>query len=398
MLPEDGARFGEVEKENHMKKALLVLALLVLVLALVACGGDKDIESSNGEGNVKPELTVGFIYIGSVNDGGYTQAHHTGTLAMVEEFGGKVEAVWEEEVEESTQAVQSAALGMIDKGAKVIIGTSFGFGEPLLEMANDPAYSDIIFLHFSGDGAGTQPLDAPNFGYYFGAMEQARYLTGIVAGKMTKSNKLGYVAAHPYTEVQIGINAFTLGAQSVNPDIEVNVVYINSWYDPPQEKAAAEALLEQGCDVLAQHCDTTGPQLAAAAVGAYAIGYNWDNSALEGLEDAYLTGPIWHHEIFLIPTMRAIIDGTWAPESYYGTLADGYIDISPMTANVPEDVQAVVNSARDEIAGGTRAIFAGPIKDSEGEERVPAGVTLDRAGIWAEDGPNGFGVLIMGAK
>ncbi len=223
-------------------------------------------------------------------------------------------------------------------------------------------------------------MNDTNFGNYFGATEEPRYLSGIVAGKQTESNKLGYVAAFPYTEVQIGINAFTLGAQSVNPNVEVKVVYINSWYDPAQEKAAAEALLAQGCDVITQHCDTTGPQIAAAEKGVFAIGYNLDNSQV--VPESFLTAPIWHHEEFLIPTIQAILDGNWTPESYYGTMADGYVDLAPMTDLVPADTKAAVEEVKAQMVAGEKPIFVGPIYDNEGNLVVAEGKTLDRAGIW----------------
>ncbi|MBK5247762.1 MAG: BMP family ABC transporter substrate-binding protein, partial [Peptostreptococcaceae bacterium] len=296
--------------------------------------------------------------------------------AMEEYFDGKVKTIIKEGVSDlDKQATKEAALAMIDQGATVIVACSFGFMDAIDELANDPAYADINFLHFSGF-----KMNDTNFGNYFGATEEPRYLTGIIAGMMTKSDKLGYVAAFPYTEVQIGINAFTLGAQSVNPDVEVKVVYINSWYDPAQEKAAAEALLAQGADIITQHCDTTGPQVAAAEKGVYAIGYNMDNSAV--VPESFLTAAIWHHEKFLIPTIEAIMAGTWTPESYYGTMADGYVDLAPMTDLVPAETQATVNEVKAKIEAGEFPIFVGPIYDNAGNLVVKEGETLDRDGIW----------------
>ena len=211
---------------------------------------------------------------------------------------------------------------MMDQGATVIIGTSFGYMDSMEELAAE--YPDITFLHFSGN-----KMNDTNFGNYFGAMEEPRYLAGMIAGLMTETNKIGYVAAFDYTELIIGINAFTLGAQSVNPDVEVKVVYTNAWVDAAREKEAAEALLAQGCDVIEQHSDTTGPQIAAEAAGAYAIGYNMDSR--EAAPGAYLTAPIWHHEAYYIEQVQAILDGTWKPESYYGTMADGYVGLAEMT-------------------------------------------------------------------
>ncbi|MDR2156699.1 MAG: BMP family ABC transporter substrate-binding protein [Clostridiales Family XIII bacterium] len=359
----------------------IVLFVIALTVSLAACGSDKDKgDGAAGEKSAEP-LTIGFIYIGTVNDGGYTQAQDAGTKAVESHFGDRVKALRLESIDDTNkQAAMDAAKQMIDQGAKVIVGTSFGFGEALNEMANSGDYDDITFLHFSGSY-----INDTNLGNYFGAMEEPRYLSGIIAGMQTESNKLGYVAAYPYTEVQIGINAFALGAQSVNPDAEVKVVYINSWYDPAKEKEAAEALLSQGCDVITQHADTTGPQLAAAAADKYAIGYNLDNSAVEGLEDAFLTAPIWNHEIFLIPTIQAILDGTWEPESYYGTMADGYIDLAPLTKNVSAEATAKVEEVMTKIKAGEFPIFVGPIKDNAGNVKVPEGQTLDRSGIWKTD-------------
>ena len=228
-------------------------------------------------------------------------------------------------------------------------------------------------------------MNDTNFGNYFGATEEPRYLTGMIAGLMTETNKLGYVGAFPYTEVQIGINAFTLGAQSVNPDVEVKVVYINSWYDPEKERTAADELLAQGCDIIAQHCDTTGPQVAAAEAGKFAIGYNLDNSSVEAVKAAYLTAPIWHHEQYLIPAIEAMMAGTWTPESFYGTMADGYMDLAPMTDLVPADVQAQVEAVKEQMVAGEFSPFSGKILYADGTVLCEEGQTLTREEIWKID-------------
>ena len=357
-----------------MKKLLAVLLVLALVLSSLAGCGAK--ESEEPAASDKPELTVGFIYIGPASDGGFSEAQDRGRQAMEDYFKGRVKTLKMENVPESKQEVKSAALNMMDQGAKVIVGTSFGYMDTLDELAQE--YPDTIFLHFSGN-----KMNDTNFGNYFGAMEEPRYLAGMVAGMMTETNKIGYIAAFNYTELLIGINAFTLGAQSVNKDVEVKVVYTNAWVDAANEKAAAEALLAQGCDVLEQHCDTTGPQIAAEAAGAYAIGYNMDSR--EAAPKAFLTAPIWHHEAYYIKTVQEILDGTWKPESYYGTMADGYVGLAPMSDLVPADVQAKVKEVQDQIEAGEFPIFKGPIKDNKGNVVVPEGTTLDRAGIWKID-------------
>lgn len=355
-----------------MKKFLAVLLVLAMAMsALTGCGGGNKTDEPAAKG--EPELTVGFIYIGPATDGGFSEAQDRGRQAMEDYFGGKVKTLKVENVAEEKQEVKTAALNMMDQGAKVIIGTSFGYMDTLDELAKE--YPDTIFLHFSGN-----KMNDTNFGNYFGAMEEPRYLAGIVAGMMTKSNKIGYIAAFPYTELIIGINAFTLGARSVNPNAEVKVVYTNAWVDAANEKAAAEALLAQGCDVLEQHCDTTGPQIAAEAAGAYAIGYNMDSR--EAAPGAFLTAPIWHHEAYYIKTVEAILNGTWKPESYYGTMADGYVGLAELSDLVTPEAKAKVEEVQAKIVAGEFPIFVGPIKYNDGTMMVEEGQTLDRAGIW----------------
>ncbi|MEG0830604.1 MAG: BMP family ABC transporter substrate-binding protein [Anaerovoracaceae bacterium] len=349
-----------------MKKIILVLVTLVVAFSFAACGG-------GGDKSEADTLKVGFIYIGAAQDGGFSQAQDEGRLAMEKKFGGKVETEYLEEVPETAQDVKEAALTLMDKGCTVIVGTSYGYMDTLDELAKE--YPDNYFLHFSGSKS-----NDTNFDNYFGAMEQPRYLSGMAAGEMTKSNKIGYVAAYPYTEVQIGINAFALGVQSVNKDAEVKVVYINSWYDPANEKAAAEALLAQGCDVLTQHCDTTGPIEAAKSKGAYAIGYNLDKS--EAYKDTLITTPIWNHEVYYNKAIQAIMDGNFKPESYYGSLKDDYIGLADFGKFVPEKVQKSVKSAQEKMISGELAPFQGEIKYANGKTLCKKGQTLTREEIW----------------
>ncbi|MDD2483801.1 MAG: BMP family ABC transporter substrate-binding protein [Eubacteriales bacterium] len=344
---------------------------MLAMTAMVGCGGDAA-EETEGAADV---TKIGFLYIGTITDGGYNQAQHEGTQAVEEYFGDAVEVMYAENVAEDKQAVKTNAINMIDNGASIIIGTSYGFMDGMEELATE--YPEVTFLHFSGS-----KMNDTNFGNYFGAMEEARYLSGIVAGMTTKTDKLGYVAAFPYTEVLIGINSFYLGAKSVNPDVTMNVVYINSWGDAALEQAAAESLLAQGCDVLAQHADTSAAQTAAEKVGAYAVGYNLDNSAVA--PGSFLTAPIWHHDAYLVPVIEKIIAGEYVPESYYGTIADGYIDLAPLTDLVSDEAKAKVEEVKTQIVAGDYPIFVGPLKDNKGNEVVAAGSALtERGDIWA---------------
>lgn len=351
-----------------MKKVFLIFLTLLLILGSMAgCGGD----GNDADDNV---TKIGFLYIGTVTDGGYNQAQHIGAMAVEKELGGTVEILYAENVAEDIQAVKTNAINMIDNGATIIIGTSFGHMTGIAELAEE--YPDLYFLHFSGN-----MMNDTNFGNYFGAMEEARYLSGIVAGMTTETNKLGYIAAYPYTEVCIGINSFFLGAKSVNPDVTMNVVYINSWGDAALEQAAAESLLAQGCDVLTQHADTSAAQVEAEKVGAFAVGYNLDNSKVA--PGSFLTSPIWFHEAYLVPTIKKMIAGTYVPESYYGTMADGYIGLAPLTDLVSDEAKAEVERVKEEIVAGNFPIFVGPLKDNEGNEVVADGDALTkREDIW----------------
>lgn len=360
-----------------MKKLLAILLVLLLgLMALTGCGGGGTAEEPGGE-EPSEVTTIGFLYIGPITDGGYNQAQHAGTQAVEEYFGDAVNVLYAENVAEDIQAVKTNAINMIDNGASIIIATSFGHMDGMEELANE--YPDVTFLHFSG-----YKMNDTNFGNYFGAMEEPRYLSGIVAGMTTESNKLGYIAAYPYTEVLIGINSFYLGAKSVNPDVTMNVVYINSWGDAALEQAAAESLLAQGCDVLTQHADTSAAQTTAEAAGKWAIGYNLDNSAVA--PGSFLTAPIWHHDAYLIPVIEKIIAGEYTPESYYGTMADGYIGLAPLTDLVSDEAKAKVAEVQALIEAGGYPIFVGPLNDNAGNEVVPAGSALtERGDIWSID-------------
>lgn len=296
---------------------------------------------------------------------------------MEKYFDGKVETTYLENVPENAQDVENAAKNLMDEGCTVIIGTSYGYMDTIDKLADE--YPDNIFLHFSGN-----KMNDTNFGNYFGAMEEARYLAGIVAGEKTESNKIGYVAAYSNTEVNIGINAFTRGIQSVNKDAKVNVVYINAWVDAAKEKEAAEALIAQGNDVIAQHCDTTGPALAAEAAGVYSIGYNLDKSDVA--PETILTAPIWHHEAYYEKVIQSILDGDFEPESYYGSLKDGYVDLAPLSDQVSDETKAEVEKAREEIIAGDLAPFQGSIKYADGTTLCEEGQTLDREQIWGTKG------------
>lgn len=354
-----------------MKKVLafVLITMLVFSVALTGCA-PKPAETpapapAATEAPKEEPIKVGFIYVGPIGDGGWTYAHDQGRLALEKELSGKVQTIYKESVPES-QECEKVINDMIDQGCKVIFATSFGFMDYVEKVAK--ANPDVYFYHCSGYKSG------PNFVNYFGAMEEPRYLSGIVAGLKSKSNKLGYVAAFEIPEVVRGINAFTLGAQSVNKDVVVKVKWTHTWYDPAKEKEAAKALLDEGCDVIAQHQDTAGPQQAAEEKGAFAIGYNTDSHA--AAPKAYMTAPVWNWGPYYIAQVKSILDGNFKAENFYGNMKDGVVDLAPLTDNAPKRAQEPVEKAKAAIIDGSLKMFTGPIKDQTGAEKVPAGTTM----------------------
>jgi basic membrane protein A and related proteins len=310
-------------------------------------------------------LQVAFVYVGPVGDAGWTYAHDLGRLAMEDALGDGVETTYIESVEEGAPS-ERIFEDLAREGYELIFGTSFGYMDPMATVA--PDFPEVVFEHCSGYTTGD------NLGTYFGAMEEPRYLTGMAAAAASESGRIGYVAAFPIPEVIRGINAFTLGVREVNPDATVEVVWTSTWYDPAVEKEAAESLLDQGVDVVAQHQDTPSPGQAAEERGASWVGYNSDMS--EFAPDAWLTAPVWDWGPHYIETVEAVIDGTWTPREVYGTMAEGMVGLAPYGPNVDEDTQASIDERRQEIEDGTFAPFTGPLNDQDGELRVEDGVEM----------------------
>lgn len=340
-----------------MKRVLALLLVALLAVTLVVGCAPKAPEPA------KEKMKVGFVYIGPVGDGGWTYAHDQGRRYLEKELG--VETIFKESVPEDQES-EKVMRDMIDQGCKVIFATSFGYMDHVEAVAKE--YPDVTFLHCSGYKMGD------NFGNYFGRMYQARYLSGIVAGLKTKTDKIGYVAAFDIPEVVRGINAFTLGVRSVNPDAVVKVKWTNTWYDPAKEKDAAIALLDEGVDVIAQHQDTAGPQVAAEERGVFSIGYNSDMSKMA--PKAYMTAPVWNWGPYYVEQVKAVMDGTWKAESYWGGMADGIVELAPLTDNAPAEAKEAVEKAKADILNGKLYIFEGPIKDQNGEVKVPAGTKM----------------------
>lgn len=352
--------------------------LIAFALVLAACGGTTE-ETTETEAPAAEEpaaeepaaesdepFKIAFVYVAPIGDLGWTFMHEKARLEIEEQFGDAVETVYIENVPEGPEA-ERVIRDFAQKGNDLIITTSFGYMDPTITVAQE--FPDIQFVHISGF------KNADNVSNVFGRMYQPRYLSGLAAGAATESNIVGYVAAFPIPEVIRGINAFTLGVREVNPDAEVRVVWTNTWFGPPEEKEAAEALLAAGADVIAQHQDTTEPQKAAADAGGVSISYNSDVSELVG--DTVLTGPIWNWGVKYIEIADQVMDGSYdGSESYWGGLAEGVVGLAPISDRVSDETKALIEAEMERIRSGDWDVFCGPVFGANGVLVVEEGKCL----------------------
>lgn len=340
-------------------KALMLIVVLAMVFVAAGCG-DKKADDKAKAPDQGEKIKVAFMYVGPVGDAGWTYAHDQARLYLEKELPyvttTKVESVPE-------GADSERVLTQLAQENKIVFATSFGYMDPVIKVAEK--FPNVVFMHCSGYKT------APNAGTYFGRIEQPRYLSGMIAGKMTKSNTIGYVAAFPIPEVVRGIDSFTLGVRSVNPEAKVKVVWTMTWYDPAKEKDAAKALLDQGVDIIAQHQDTPGPMQAAEERGKYGIGYNSDMS--KAAPKAVLTTPVWNWGPYYVNVVKAVKEGTWKSDQYWGPMSDKIVDLAPYGPMVPEDVKKLVDAKKQEIISGKVDVFSGPIKDQKGVVKVTEG-------------------------
>lgn len=338
-----------------MKKVLSVLLAVVLVASLFACG---PVEKEDITANpiAKEDIKVGVIHIGDPADGaGYSYAHDQGIVGMQQNLGLKDSQIVRKNniVDSDAAATKTAIEECIEDGCNIIFGTSWGYMETMQQMAKD--YPNVIFSHGTG-----YMSDGNNFNNYFGRIYQARYLAGIAAGLKTQTNKIGYVAAWgtDNAEVTGGLDAFAKGIAAVNPDAEVYVKTTDSWFDLTKEGDVAQALLDLGCDVIGQHCDTTAPQMKANAAGVWGCGYNTDMTA--EAPQAHLTAPIWNWDVYYTSAVQAAIDGKWVEfGNYFGGLKEGFVDISPLTDNCAEGTEEIIEAVRALIVSGEFEVFDG---------------------------------------
>ena len=327
-------------------------------------------------GIAKEDIKVGVLYISDPAEGsGYSYTHDLGIQGMQENLGLSSDQIVRKIVDDSdAQATEASIRECIDEGCNVIFSTSWGYMETTAAMAEE--YPDIYFSHGTG-----YMSNGKNFNNYFGRIYQARYLSGIVAGMNTKSNLIGYVAAQDSSnsEVTGGIDAFAIGVASVNPDAKINVIITNSWYDPEGETQAAQALIDAGCDVIAQHCDTPNPQLAAEQAGVFGVGYNSDMS--KDAPKAAITSVMWDWSAYYTQAVESVINGTWDGSNYFGGMSDGLVNIAPLADFAAEGTQEAIDEATAKIESGDWDVFDGVIETNDGSTVGTEGEHMSDADI-----------------
>lgn len=372
------------------KRAKHLSVLFSCMMLFTACGseamddyatnqGYEVVSTETGEqsGIPKEDIKVGVLHITDPAEGsGYTYTHDIGIQGMQENLGlTDDQIVRKNNVDDSDEeAITKALQECVDEGCNIIFTTSWGYMQPTADMAEK--YPEIYFSHGTG-----YLSNGKNFNNYFGRIYQARYISGIVAGMNTKTNKLGYVAAQDSSNAEVtgGIDAFAMGAYSVNPDAVVYVKVTNSWFDPDAEKEASEKLLGMGCDVMAQHCDTPYPQTLAQEHGVYGIGYNSDMS--KETPDSCLCSVIWNWSAYYTSAVQSVIDGTWDGSNYYGGMVEGLVDVTDLADFCVDGTQEKVDEAEAKILSGECNVFDGVIETNDGSTIGQEGATLDDATI-----------------
>ena len=317
---------------------------------------------------------VGFVYVSPIGDAGWTFQHDMGRKEMERTLGDKVQTKYVESVAEGADA-ERVIREFAASGHKVVFATSFGYMNYVERVARQ--FPNVTFLHATGYKSGK------NFGNYNARFYEGRYLTGVIAGRMSKSNVLGYVGAFPIPEVLQGINAFALGAHSVNPKAEVRVIWVNGWYDPGKEREAAMTLISQGADVVTHHTDSTATVQAAEERGVHAVGYHSDMSKYG--PKAHLTATTHHWGEFYSKTVQDIIAGRWQPTRVWGGFKDGMVKLAPLNPAIPADVRTLVGKLEGDLKSGKLHPFSGPLVDQDGKERIAKGAVMDDTALGRMD-------------
>ncbi len=325
---------------NSFKKLGIAGAALALSIGYAAAAG---------------KVKVGFVYVGPIGDHGWSYQHHQGLLAVKKAFGDKVSTTYVEKVSEGPDA-ERVIRQLAQQGHNIIFTTSFGFMNPTIKVAK--RFPNVKFEHATGFKR------AKNVATYNGRFYEGRYIAGMIAGKMTKTNTLGYIASFPIPEVIMGINATYLGAKSVNPNIKLKIIWVSTWFDPGKEADAAKALTDQGADVLFQHTDSPAPMKHAEQKGIWAVGQASDMKTFG--PNVQLTSLVDNWAPYYVRRVKAVMDGTWKSVDVWEGLKTGMLQLSAWNKKIPADVVKAAEKLRDDIASGKFHPFTGPLKKQDG--------------------------------
>jgi len=315
---------------------------------------------------IAEENKVGFIYVGPIGDHGWSYQHHEGLKAVEKAFGDKIETTYVESVSEGPDA-ERVIRQLAQNGNQIIFTTSFGYMNPTLKVAK--AFPKVKFEHSTGFKR------SANVATYNARFYEGRYVAGLVAGKMTKSNTIGYIASFPIPEVVMGINATYLGAKSVNPNVKMKVVWVSTWFDPGKEADAAKALRDQGADILFQHTDSPAAMKIAEQEGVFAVGQASDMHTFG--PKAQLTAIVNNWAPYYVKRIKEVMDGTWKSGDVWGGFGSGMLLLADWNKAVPADVVAQANKVRDEIIAGSFHPFTGPLNKQDGTAFLKAGEVID---------------------
>ena len=355
---------------NVTRRITLAALAAGAALTLWGCGKSNDTAAGNAApaassapaaaapAPANEPLKIAFVYVGPVGDAGWTHAHDDGRKEVEAKFGDKVKTSFVESVPESAADAERVFRDLVTQGNKVIFGTSFGFMESMLKVAKE--FPDVKFEHATGFKT------ADNLGQYDVRTYEGAYLAGVVAGKMSKSGKLGVVGSVPIPEVIRNIDSFTLGARNVNPKATTRVVWVNKWFDPGKEREAATTLIGQGVDVLMQNTDSAAVVQTAQEKGVYAFG--WDSDMTSFGPKAHLAASMINWGVYYTARVQAVLDGSWKSSTSWIGLKENGIDLAAFNPELPADVKTLVEERKKGIVDGSAPIWKGPIKDNAGKE------------------------------
>ena len=362
-----------------MQKIIGFIALIGIAIGIAWWSMKPQDEAQQADAVSSDPLKVGFVYLTNPGDHGWTYAHEVGRQDLQAHFGDKIETNFVENVAEGPDAAR-VIRELVEQGNEVIFTTSFGYMDPTLKVSKE--FPNVKFHHITGYKR-SENMATGNIRFYEG-----RFVQGVVAGLMTKTNKIGYLGAFPIPEVIQGINAFASGLRSVNKEASISVVWVNSWYDPVKESDAAKVLIAEGADMLAQHTDS--PAMLQTAEKAGVKGFGQSSDMHEFAPNAQLFSSVNNWGPYYIQQVQQVMDGSWTtgegPDHWAGNtwngLNDDYLVLTEFK-NMPADVAAKAAAARDGIASGSLNIFEGPMMDNKGNQILPAGTVLDDGGLWA---------------